>query len=357
MRMRQFTAPTTADALRELRETLGEEALVLSTHKEPGCVVITAAVDDSADAVAASVPGGTSPLALGDGAGDDLRFDLALIRSQLEQLGRKVHRMDRVLLELDGGNGALGPDAREIADRLVSGGFARNLAQPVALSFERAVAQELPHGEALHASLLEHVRVASDAAPRIEALIGPTGSGKTTTIAKLAARIVLAGGPPPGLIVADNVRVGAVEQLASYARLFGAPLRIARDPAEMRAALVELGDCERILIDTAGLGGDPASCAEVHTLLAAACPELGVTAVVSATAALSSLQRAWPQLARLGPSRGIVTKLDECDEPGTACTWLAEVALPLAWLGTGRSVSDDLVAARGEDLVRWLIAA
>ena len=101
----------------------------------------------------------------------------------------------------------------------------------------------------------------------------------------------------------------------------------------------------------------PAGAAEVHALLAPAGPDLVVTAVVSATASLRALQRAWPQMERLGARRCVVTRLDECDELGTACTWLAEVGLPLAWLGTGRRVAEDLVPASGDDLVRWLTAA
>ena len=104
MRIRQFTAPTTAAALRELRETLGDEALVLSTRSEPGGVVITAAVDagdGAGEGADASYP---APAWAGaDGRDDDLRFDVALIRTRLEQLGRKVHRMDRTLLELGAG--------------------------------------------------------------------------------------------------------------------------------------------------------------------------------------------------------------------------------------------------------------
>jgi len=360
MRIRQFTAATTADALRALRDELGEEALVLSTHSEPGCVVITAAVgvDDGAASTAAldDRPGARVP-AQNEPQGDDVRFDLALIRTQLEQLGRKVHRMDRVLLDLDGAGGTLGPDGREVAEQLLSSGLGRHLAQPVAQRFEREVALAGSRADALRASLLEHVAVAAPSSARVVALVGPTGSGKTTTIAKLAARAVQAGGAPPGLVIADNERVGAAEQLASYARLFGSPLYVARDAVELESALVELAGCERILIDTGGLCGDPASCAELQSLLAGAGSGLDVTAVVSATSSLSSLQRGWPQLARLGPSSCVVTRLDECDEPGIACTWLAEAGLPLAWLGTGRRVPDDLVAASGDDLVRWLIAA
>jgi flagellar biosynthesis GTPase FlhF len=362
MRIRQFTAPSTAEALRELRSSLGDEALVLSTHSEPGCVVITAAVDADAGAATAERKEGRAMASdelpsreLPGSAG--LQFDLALIRTQLEQLGRRVHRMDRVLLDIGGDAAGLGPEGRDVVERLLSRGLAPQLATPVALSFERGVAAACSHADALRASLLEHVAVASPSAAPVEALIGPTGSGKTTTIAKLAARALLAGEAPPALIAADTERIGAVDELAAYARLFGCALRVARDADEMADALAALAPRGRVLIDTAGLAGDPSAAAEVETLLAAAGAALGVTAVVSATASLRSLQRAWPQLARLGARRCVVTRLDECDELGTACTWLAEVGLPIAWLGTGRRVAEDLSPARGEDLVRWLTAA
>jgi flagellar biosynthesis protein FlhF len=353
MRIRQFMAPSTGEALRVLRETLGDEALVLSTRSQGGGVVITAAVDDPPEAPAEASDATARPH-LG---GAEVRFDLALIRTQLEHLGRKVHRMDRALRAREEGADALGPEARQVAEQLLGGGFAWHLAEPVAASFERAVAGARSHADALAGSLLEHVEVAPEPPARIEALVGASGAGKTTTIAKLAARAVLAGERPPGLVAADNVRVGAVEELAIYARLLGAPLRIVRDPADMRDAIADLADCDRVLVDTAGLCGDPASGPEVHALLAAAGAEVGVTAVISASTALSALQRGWQQLAGLEPRRCVVTRLDECDEPGIACTWLAEVGLPLAWLGTGRRVPDDLVAACGDELARWLVAA
>lgn len=368
MRIRQFTAATTGEALRAVRDALGEDALVLSTRHEPAGVVITAAVDvadgDEADLHAAP---GMPPSAASDAHdgtaerrgdtadGADVRFDLALIRTQLEQLGRRMQRMDRVLLELDG-DGELGEDARDVVERLVASGFGRHLAQPVARSFERAVAGALPRADALCASLLEHVAVAPADAPRIEALVGPTGAGKTTSIAKLAAQRVRAGLSAPALIVADTQRIAAVDELAVYARLLGAPLHVALDAHELRDALAQCADAEKVLIDTGGLCGDASVGAELRSLLAGAGEELGVTAVVSAAASLRALQRMWPQLAQLGAARCIVTHLDEGDEPGVACTWLAETGLRLAWLGTGRRIPD-LMAASGDEIVRWLMAA
>lgn len=359
MRIRQFTGSTTADALRALRDALGEDALVLSTRHEPNGVVITAA-DEVADGDVSDVHGapGEPVTARADAdASAELRFDLALIRTQLEQLGRRMQRMDRVLLEVDAAAGGLGAQGREIVERMIACGYGRHLAQPVARSFERAVAASSSPDEALRASLLEHVALAPADGPRVEALVGPTGSGKTTTIAKLAARRVRAGSPAPALVVCDTQRIGAADELGAYARLLGAPLHVALDADDLRAALAQCAGADKVLIDTGGLCADALACAELQGLLAGAGDELGVTAVVSAAAALRSLQRVWPQLAQLGATRCVVTRFDENDEPGVVCTWLAETGLPLAWLGTGRRVPDDLVAAAGDELVRWLMAA
>jgi flagellar biosynthesis protein FlhF len=357
MRIHRFTGETTADAVQRLRETLGDDVLVLSTQPDPeGGVVIVAATEADLDE---PEPLGWAPAAelTALGVEDELRSELALIRLHLEQLGRKVHRMDRVLLELDGGGAKLGPEAREVADRLVASGLGRHVAEPIGRAFEREIEASRPREAALAAGLLGELRVAPPPATRVTALVGPTGGGKTTTIAKIAARRVTAGEPAPGLIVADGHRVGAFEQLASYAALLGAPVRAARDGGELRRALDELAACDRIYVDTAGLCGDPAVAAELHGLLGECGEQAGVVAVISATAALSSLQRMWPQLARLRPLGCAVTRLDEADEPGIPLTWLAEAGLPLVWLGTGRRVPDDLAAASAGELIRRLMAA
>jgi len=82
-----------------------------------------------------------------------------------------------------------------------------------------------------------------------------------------------------------------------------------------------------------------------------------VSAVVSASCSSRSLERVWPQLAQLRAESCVVTRLDECGDPGTACTWLSEVGLPLSWLGTGQRVPDDIVPASAAGLARWLVAA
>src|SRR6185369_544464 len=185
--------------------------------------------------------------------------------------------------------------------------------------------------------------------------VGPTGAGKTTTIAKLAAQH--GGRTRVGLIMADGVRVGAREQLGAYARLLDVPMAVVRDAAELRDTLQRFADRDAVYVDTAGLGGDAREGEAVERLLAGAGEPVARTVVVSAGASERALATAWRQLGALAPSSCVVTKLDETPTLGPACTWIAERRLALAWLGVGQRVPEDLAAPSPSALVRWLVAA
>jgi flagellar biosynthesis protein FlhF len=247
--------------------------------------------------------------------------------------------------------------ARGLAERHVLDGFAPDLAQTLAAAADVAARGGLAAPEALAASLDRHLlgEVAGTPA-RVTAFIGPTGGGKTTTIAKLAARDVV-DERRVALVMADTYRIGAAEQLGTYARLLGVPLAIARDGAELAATVASLGEHDRIYVDTSGFGGDPAAGDAVGALLAGAGPSVAVTAVVSATASETALAAAWRRLAPLAPSSCVITKLDEGGGIGTVCSWAAARALPPRWLGTGQRVPEDLRAAGGATLAEWLVAA
>src|SRR5262249_30292304 len=150
---------------------------------------------------------------------------------------------------------------------------------------------------AFEASITCHLLGMGNAEPeRVNAFVGPTGSGKTTTIAKLAAREAGGGSVRIGLVMADTYRVGAEEQLGAYARRLGIPMRIARDRAELEAAFDAFADRDRVYVDTAGIGGDGASAEELRALLADPGEPIGVTAVVSAATSERALRSAWRQL-------------------------------------------------------------
>ncbi|MEL6798196.1 MAG: hypothetical protein AAFO89_15420, partial [Planctomycetota bacterium] len=185
-------------------------------------------------------------------------------------------------------------------------------------------AAELADEEIVRETLLRHIAallpVADDAPkksrpadgrPRTVVLIGPTGVGKTTTLAKLAATAKLRHGRHVGLITTDTYRIAAVEQLRTYADIIGLKLTVVASPAEMRPALEAMADLDEILIDTAGRSQhDEERLSELRTYLDEADPH-EIHLVLSSIASEAVLTRAADNFAQLGPNRLIVTKLDE----------------------------------------------
>ena len=135
------------------------------------------------------------------------------------------------------------------------------------------------------------------------ALVGPTGVGKTTTLAKLAASLRLERGCTVGLLAADTYRIGAVEQLRSYARMLDIPLRVIRTPDDVGPALEALDDCDVVLIDTPGRSQrDKQNISELQELLAAFAPDETHLAL-SAAAAPRSFGKVLQRLVASGPTR------------------------------------------------------
>jgi flagellar biosynthesis protein FlhF len=157
--------------------------------------------------------------------------------------------------------------------------------------------------------------------------------------------------------MADTYRVGAAEQLGALARVLDLPMCVVRDGDELARAITELADRDALLIDTAGLGAGSGCGREIEALLSCVPGPVSVAMVISASASRRSLERAWPQLSRLAPESCVVSKIDESGGAGDVLSWVADVGVPVRWLGTGTRVPDDLAPASGESLAHWLLAA
>jgi len=188
--------------------------------------------------------------------------------------------------------------------------------------------------------------------PKNILMIGPTGVGKTTTIAKLAATLKLKHGRRVGLITADSYRIAAVEQLRTYAGIIGVPVKVALSPSETAQARAALADCDITLIDTAGRSpGDEARLGELAAFLDAAEPA-ETHLVLSASMAERSLARAADRFGRLGPGRLILSKLDEADGLGVIVSAAIRAGLPISYVSTGQEVPDDFEPANADRLAR-----
>jgi flagellar biosynthesis protein FlhF len=184
------------------------------------------------------------------------------------------------------------------------------------------------------------------------ALVGATGVGKTTLIAKLAARWVLRHGPRDiALISTDSVRIGAQEQIQTFGRLLGVPAYAIDGPGELAALLEELEGKRLVLIDTAGLSPrDPRVEAEL-TMLANASQRLETALVLSAAAQAGAIEEAVTRFAAARPTSCVLTKLDEATSLGGALSTVIRARLPVTYISEGQRVPEDLTPARAHQLI------
>ncbi len=196
---------------------------------------------------------------------------------------------------------------------------------------------------------------AQRAGPRTIVLVGPTGVGKTTTLAKLAATCKLRQGRRVGLVTCDTYRIAAVDQLRTYANIIGLPIKVALTPGEMRQACAQLADRDIVLVDTAGRSQrDGAKLEELQALVAAARPD-EVHLVLSGTSSEGVLREAVERFAPIGPDHVIFTKLDEAVSFGVLVNTIHRIDARLSYCTTGQEVPDQIEPGSADRLARLVL--
>ena len=257
----------------------------------------------------------------------------------LEAIRRHLLAQDvaeEVADELAGGLG-MSLTGQELSDAdLLSGKFAQQLAGRL-----RCAQTKIPATDGLRAWAI--------------ALIGPTGVGKTTTIAKLAADFKLRQGKQVGLITIDTYRIAAVDQLRTYAEILDVPLKVVLTAGELHQAVDSLREFDVLLIDTAGRSqNDHIRLNELRRFLTAAEAD-EVHLVVSATGNRSCTHRTLTKFVPLGANRVIISKLDEAGTFGTILNTVAAGGIPLSYVTTGQDVPDDIEPADPPRLARMIV--
>jgi flagellar biosynthesis protein FlhF len=190
---------------------------------------------------------------------------------------------------------------------------------------------------------------------KVVALVGPTGVGKTTTIAKLAANFRLRDGVKMGLVTVDTYRIAAVEQLRTYAEIIDLPMKVVTSPQEMRRALDDLAGLDLVLIDTAGRSPrDELKIQELRSMLNEACVD-EVHLVMSLTASVRSIALSCEQFQGVNPTALVLTKLDEAAGMGSLLSVARQVSLPISYLTTGQDVPEDIEPADATRVARLVL--
>jgi flagellar biosynthesis protein FlhF len=188
----------------------------------------------------------------------------------------------------------------------------------------------------------------------IFALVGPTGAGKTTTIAKLAARWCMRhGGQDLALVSTDGYRIGARDQLSTYARILGVPMHAANSGKDLAQVLEKLKSKKMVLIDTAGMGPHDVRLSEQLAALQLGAARARVLLALPAQGEAHALEEIVQAFAPLTPVACILTKVDEAASLGAVISTTLRHKLKIAYVCDGQRVPDDLHAAHRKRV--WLV--
>lgn len=354
--VKTFRAPDPRAALDAVKAAFGEEAVILHTREISGGlwgkpeIEITAA--SSGDAVPrSSASHATKPT----GGRQEIDGEITALRRVVEELRAEL----RVSREEPNGFDGLTPAAMRLVRRLLQRGVENSLAEELArlAAREATTPREPDLLEALETIVRRRLQPSRTPWERSErrvlALIGPTGVGKTTTIAKIAARALLDSRLKVALVTVDTYRIGATEHLGRYGEIMGVPTFVARDAATLADALARCADADLVLIDTAGR--PDAASIQAQAELLRTVPDLEIHLVLSSAVGAREIRAAAKRYEKVGVHRMIFSKLDEADGPGSVLSAAAVISCPISCITDGQRVPDDAHTAAGNRLIDTII--
>jgi flagellar biosynthesis protein FlhF len=365
MRIKSYYSRSVEDAIASARQELGPEAMLVNSRAalpetrhlgEYEVVFVTDTPPLPDNDAPAMLPSDFGP-AVGSGRVSNEFSDL---KRELEAMRRALTRSAYAPQQWRGSSS----DAYDAYAALTAGDLSPELARAIVDAAESRAPSER-NRELFDRELMAELQARivtqpllgrGEARPRIVALVGPPGSGKTTTLVKLAVNYGLVSRRPPLLLSMDTYRVAAAEQLRSYASILGVAFQVVETGAALAQAIEENRGKELILIDTPGLGFGDLDVAVPLAHFLSSRQDVDTQLVVPGSMKPADLTRVVDAFEVFGPQRLIFTKLDETGSFGSIVNESVRTGKPLSFLTNGQRIPEDLEVATPGRLARLILA-
>ncbi|MGR3309672.1 MAG: flagellar biosynthesis protein FlhF [Candidatus Brocadiales bacterium] len=399
MKIKSFSAPTLQEALQKVRKELGPSALILETRKYTGDGIKGPLGKEMTEIIAAapSEISGTTPISPSTNMGVKEDKDeaaqtnppsLSLEKGGLGRLpNNDSDKGDEVLRNTEPSLKKLHTDLLNVRNSLqkvvctqtdgwpdaIREFYVNLRAQDVDDTLSRMlldnVTKELQEKEQKNPDIIKQCLKAKIAevipaqkssvkdakTQEVISFIGPTGVGKTTTIAKLAAKRSVNAGEEVALITVDTYRIGGADQLKTYGDIMGVPVRVVFTPQELRNAVSQFANAAIIFIDTAGRSQFNATRIRALKGILQAVPQAETHLVVSATTRYSDALEIFNRFGVIPLHRLVFTKIDETRTYGMLLNLAVSTALPQSYLTNGQEVPDDIEKASPDCIARLIV--
>jgi len=362
MRIRKYLADDMKEGMMQVKKDLGMEAVILYSRPVRRKGLLGFFTPKQMEIVAAVDPKRKEPPANNSTLKKVAEKDreISYMNEEIKELKEKISEISAVAAINDQEESV----ESKVVTRKKSSAYWRNYLEhhdldPTLLEevFSEAEAEAAKPGRMSHAQMAEilkgkvegKISCANGCSNRTQIFIGPTGVGKTTTLAKLAARHSLNQDEKVGLVTIDHYRIGAVDQLCAYAEIMDLPLEVVMSPQDLFKVMMRLENCDRILIDTAGRStGNNEQLSDLASYIEMLKPA-DIYLVLSATTRSQDLQFITERFKKLSYNRLVITKLDETSSYGAIMNSSYYTKMPLVYLTDGQQVPEDLKLAAEAD--------
>ncbi|MBN1380260.1 MAG: flagellar biosynthesis protein FlhF [Deltaproteobacteria bacterium] len=365
MQIKRYEVNNLREAMAQIKKELGPDAIILSTKKMTGSplIEVTAARDNGLDLAASLDKAVGKNFPRQDDDIRNLTEEISGLKSSIDLLTQKVFQQKNMLNETmdvlwERFASGIKDHLYDVYVKLVENGISRsraaNLVETIKNEFPSESCDTYEKGTRIAEKLIARSILKDDQKERrIKAFIGPTGVGKTTTLAKLAAHYSLDKKLKVGLITTDTYRIAATEQLKIYAKIMGLPLDIASEKKLFDRSVAKFSDKDMILVDTPGRNQyDEGSLKSLKNTLDTS---VETVLLINPSVREEYLVDTAEQFKMFDYHRIILTKVDECRHLGLMYDVLDEIRKPVSYVTTGQNVPRDIEKASPERLARMIL--